>query len=177
MDTKRKLLFISFCILVLLFIQFSCHRRPESVNVISSPEDRVIDSAALLTETQKTNIFKLIQAIEENTGSQVAILLINTLNGKDINLYSIQVAENLRLGRLNYKDGVLITVSYTDHKVRIEVGAGLEKIIKDEIANRIISDQMIPQFKENRVYEGLYSAIDTIGVRIDKNKILIGSRP
>jgi uncharacterized protein len=173
---KRKMLLI-LVVIILLFSQISCRRSLDPLDVVSVPENRVIDSANLLTGIQEGNIFDLIQEIEKNSGSQVAVLLVSTLNGRNIESYSLQVAENLRLGRLAYKDGILITVAYADHKARIEVGGGLEKILKDEIANRIIREGMIPKFKQNQVYEGLYSAVDTIGVLINKNKELIGSKP
>ena len=75
--------------------------------------------------------------LEKNIGSQIAVLTIETLNGEEINSFSIRTAEEMQLGRDKYLDGVLMTFSLRDRSMRIEVGEGLEKILKDEIAKRI----------------------------------------
>ena len=74
------------------------------------------------------------------------------------------------MGRDLYKDGVLITVVYQDRKTRIEVGYGLEKILKDEITAQIIQEQMLPKFKEQKVYEGVYESVSAIKKLIEENK-------
>ena len=83
----------------------------------------------------------------------------------------------MKLGRKEFDDGILITLSVKDHNVRLEVGYGLEKIIKDEVAARIIRDEMIPEFREERFYAGLKAAAFEIRNLIEENRGLIGQRP
>jgi len=64
-----------------------------------------------------------------------------------------------------------------DQKVRIEVGYGLERIIKDEISNRIIREKMVSRFKKQEYYEGLSAALKEINQLIKDNKRLIGALP
>lgn len=164
-------------LLVILFCFGSCERPSGQLRNDSKIEDRVIDSADLLSSTQEKSIFKLIEELEKSVGSQIAVVIVNTLNGQDINQYSIQKSEDLSLGRDLYKDGVLITVAYQDRKTRIEVGYGLENILKDEVAAQIIQEQMLPKFKEQKVYEGVYESISTIKTLIEENKKLVGQKP
>lgn len=164
-------------LLAVLFYFGSCKRPSEQLRSDSKIEDRVIDSADLLSSVQEENIFKLIQGLEKSVGSQIAVVVINTLNGKDINQYSIEKSEDLSLGRDLYKDGVLITVAYQDRKTRMEVGYGLEKILKDEVAAQIIREQMLPKFKEQKVYEGIYESVSAIKKLIEENKKLVGQKP
>jgi uncharacterized protein len=172
---KKRALYISALLIALLNFA-SCQKKNEVINSFSKIEDRVIDSADLLSAEQEKSIFKLIQGLEKSVGSQIAIVIVNTLNGEDINQYSIQKSEDLSLGRDLYKDGVLITVAYQDRKTRIEVGYGLEKILKDEITSRIINEQMVPKFKEQKVYEGLYESVSIIKKLIEENKKLVGQK-
>ncbi len=143
----------------------------------ATKENRIFDNANLLTPTEVDSIFYLIEDLDKNIGSQIAILTIDTLNGVDIKDYSIKEAEKLGLGRDKQKDGLLIMVSLKDKSVRIEVGNGLEKIITNGIAARIISDVIVPEFKEGRFGRGIYNAVDTIKVLIEGNKGLVGEMP
>lgn len=164
-------------LLVVLFYFGACERPSEQLRNDSKIEDRVIDSADLLSSAQEENIFKLIQGLEKSVGSEIAVVIVNTLNGQDINQYSIQKSEDLSLGRDLYKDGVLITVAYQDRKTRIEVGYGLEKILKDEVTAQIIQERMLPKFKEQKVYEGIYESASAIKKLIEENKKLVGQKP
>ena len=86
-------------------------------------------------------------------------------------------AEGRRIGRKDYDDGILITAPVRDRQMRIEVGIGLENIIKDEIASQILSDQMAPMFREEKYYEGFRLSIERLSALIIENKDLVGSRP
>jgi uncharacterized membrane protein YgcG len=87
------------------------------------------------------------------------------------------MANGMGLGRKDYDDGILITVSLADRKTRIEVGPGLEKIIKDEIAARIIREDMGPRFGKDDFFNGIKGAVEKIKTLIEENKELVGQRP
>src|SRR5690349_12541771 len=106
----------------------------------------VIDSAYLLTDLQRQDLTTRIMALDDSIGS---------LRGEKIETYSLRTANAWGLGRKDVDDGVLITVALYDRMMRIEVGYGLELIIKDEIAARIIREVMAPNFRQEKYYEGL----------------------
>ncbi|CAN5388935.1 hypothetical protein BH09BAC3_BH09BAC3_26760 [soil metagenome] len=173
---NRIILYISY-LLVVPFFFGSCGKSKERSQEQIEINHRVIDSAGLLSSAQEQNLLKLIQGLEKSVGSQIAVIILNTLNGQNIDTYSIQKSEELSLGRDLYKDGVLITVVYQDRQTRIEVSSGLEKILRDEITAEIIKEKMLPNFKEKRTYEGIYQSITTIIKLIEENKALIGQTP
>ncbi len=105
---------------------------------------------------------------------RVSWSIVDTLGAKNINEVSLAIGEKLKLGRQKYRDGVLIFVAYRDRKIRIEVGYGLERIIRDEIAKWIITEKMAPRFKRQEYFEGLSAAIAEISNLIRANKRLIG---
>ena len=84
------------------------------------------------------------------------------------------MVENWGIGRKDYNDGLLITVALQDRQTRIEVGYGLEKIVKDKIAARIIREDMVPNFQTENYYEGLRVAVDKIKTLIEGNQALVG---
>jgi uncharacterized membrane protein YgcG len=159
---------LKWILLVLLAGLFSCSEKTTTM------EQSVFDHADLLTQSSEDSINSLIEDLDKSVGSQVAVLTVDTLNGVNINEFSIREAEKLSLGREKEKDGLLITLSMKDKKIRIEVGYGLENIIKDEIANQIIGTVMLPEFKNGKFGQGIYNAVDTIKILIESNKALIG---
>jgi len=164
---KLKILYI--LVFVGLFT-FSCGQNKER------KIDYVNDRALILTEEQKSSLTDQIKELEKSIGSQIVILIIKSLEGEKIEDYSLRTANDWGIGRKDYDDGILITVSMYDRQMRIEVGYGLEKIIKDEIANRIIREDMAPKFRTENYYEGLYIAVDKIKTLIKDNKELVGQR-
>ena len=57
---------------------------------------------------------------------------------------------------------MLLVVAKDDHKLRIEVGYGLEGVIPDAIAKRIIEEIIVPQFKAGDFYQGIDLGVDNI---------------
>ena len=133
----------------------------------------VIDSISLLSDAEKTKLTEQILDLESTVGSQIAILAIDTLNGESIESFSLRTANSWGLGRNEYNDGLLITIAFRDRKIRIEVGYGLENIIKDEIAARIIREDIVLYFRNGKYFEGLYHAVDNIVRLIKDNQHLL----
>jgi uncharacterized membrane protein YgcG len=139
--------------------------------------DRIIDNSYLLSEVQKDSIFNLIEKLDQEIGSQIAILTIDTLGKEKLEEFSLRMAGDLKLGRSTYNDGLLVTIVTMERKIRIEVGTGLENIIKDELARNIIRDDMTPLFINEKYGQGIYLAVDKISKLIIENKKLVGTPP
>src|SRR5262245_60715638 len=88
--------------------------------------DQVIfDSAKILKPGQAEALYNSITSVENEFGSQLAIVIVGSLRGKTIEKYSIQVAEGLKLASGKNRDGLLMTLALEEGKGRIEVGYGL----------------------------------------------------
>ena len=135
---------------------------------------QVTDSVHLLTDDQRAKLTDKVLELQNSVGSQIAIVIVGTLHGEKLEDYSFRIANAWRIGRKDFDDGILITVALDEKKVRIEVGAGLEKIVKDETAGRIIRDDMLPNFKDGKYYEGLDAAVASLTALIKDNKELVG---
>lgn len=99
---------------------------------------------------------------ELRTTNQVAIFVIDSLEGEVLEEYSLKVAEKWKLGTKKKDNGVLILLSIRDRKVRIEVGYGLEGILTDVYCNRVIKNSMIPWFKEENYESGITEGLTEI---------------
>ncbi len=107
----------------------------------------------------------------------MAVITIDTLKGQRIEDYSLNQAEKLGIGRQGYNDGILLTIAVKNRQVRLEVGRGLELIIKDEIASKINRQVIIPQLKQRKYGLGIFKGLDSVRLLIERNKELVVKRP
>lgn len=123
---------------------------------------RVIDEASLLTPEQRAELERKLEEIERSTSIQIVIATIPSLDGEPIEDYSVRMAQQWRIGQKGLDNGVVIVVAKAERKVRIEVGYGLESVIPDGLAGRIIREQITPRFRQNDYYGGFNAAVDAL---------------
>jgi uncharacterized protein len=123
---------------------------------------RVTDLSNILAPEQKSALEARLAAFEKEKGSQIAVLLMPTTRPEAIEQYSIRVAEKWKLGRKGIDDGILVLMATQDREVRIEVGYGLEGVIPDAIAKRVIEEIMIPRFREGDIAGGLNAGVERL---------------
>lgn len=144
---------------VLLFASGSL--RAELVPV-PALKQRVTDLTQTLSPEQQSALEAKLAEFEQQKGSQIAVLIVPTTAPEAIEQYSIRVVDAWKLGRAKQDDGVLLLVVKNDRKMRIEVGYGLEGAIPDIYAKRIISEIMVPAFRQGDFYGGINNALDQI---------------
>lgn len=128
---------------------------------------RVADLTATLSADQRSTLEQRLAALEARKGSQVAVLLVPTVQPEAIEQYALRVAESWKLGRKGVDDGAVLVIAKNDRKLRIEVGYGLEGAIPDAIARRIIDEEIVPRFKSGDFYGGIAAGVDRIGRLIE----------
>lgn len=132
-----------------------------SVPKLTSP---VTDLAGTLTPAQRIKLTNDLLNFERSRkdGAQVAVLIIKTTGNESIEHVAEKVFNQWRLGDKQKNNGVLLLVAEQDRTLRIEVGYGLESVIPDVIAGRIIRNVITPEFKEQRYYQGISKGLDFI---------------
>src|SRR5690349_5625700 len=119
----------------------------------------VTDLTGTLTPQQVATLEQQLRAFEAKKGSQIAVLLVPTTQPETIEQYSIRVAEAWKLGRRGVNDGALLLVARDDRAVRIEVGYGLEGVMPDVLANRIVDQVIVPRFRSGDYFGGLTEGV------------------
>lgn len=135
----RLLLAFSFCLFALV-----AHAEFK-VPALTGP---VVDNGELITPRDEELLGELIRKFQEKHQVQMQVLTVPTLDGETIEQASIKVTDSWKLGDKKRDDGLLIFVAADERKIRIEVGQGLEGVIPDVIAHRVITDVMIPLFRQ-----------------------------
>lgn len=123
---------------------------------------RVTDLTGTLSAGERQALEQRLEAFEKKKGSQIAVLVVPTVRPETIEQYAIRVAERWKLGREGIDDGVLVLVAKEDRELRIEVGYGLEGVLPDAIAKRIIDEVIVPRFRQGDFYGGLSAGVERV---------------
>ena len=159
--TRNCLLLSAYCLLLLLLLvtpYLSTAQKP-------IPELwglRVHDDAHVLKQETIDALEQRLKVYEDSTSNQIAILTTQSLEGEVLEEYSLKVAEAWKLGKENKDNGVLLLIAVDDHKMRIEVGHGLEGVLTDAHSNRIIRNEMTPNFRKSDYDAGVTAAVDAM---------------
>jgi uncharacterized protein len=126
----------------------------------------VHDEANVLSASTKAQLEAVLKAERDSTSNQIAVLIIPSLEGDDIDSYGIRVAEEWKLGTKDNDNGVLLLIAIKDRKVRIDVGQGLEGVLTDAMSSRINRNEIAPRFRQGDydggVKAGVVAIIQTI---------------
>jgi len=123
---------------------------------------RVNDSADLLSPGAVTALEQKLAAFERDQSTQIVVLTIPSLQGEDIAQLAIRVADTWKIGQKGKDNGVLLILAQAERKVRIEVGMGLQGVLPDITAGRIIRELMRPHLKAGDFDRGIDAGVDGI---------------
>ena len=128
---------------------------------------RVTDLTGTLTREQQAGLERMLQEFEARKGSQLAVLLVPTTAPEAIEQFALRVGEQWKIGRKKVDDGAILVVAKDDRALRIEVGYGLEGVLNDATASRIIREVIVPRFREGDFYGGINAGLDRMMRVID----------
>ena len=108
---------------------------------------RVVDDAHVLSEQTRADLDQKLAALEAKTSRQLVVVTLPSLQGYEISDYGYQLGRAWGIGQAKLNNGALFIVAPTEHKVRIEVGYGLEPILTDALSSVIIQQAVVPRFR------------------------------
>ncbi len=125
-------------------------------------QSRVNDSAGMLSAATVQQLETVLATLEREESTQIAVLIIDSLEGAVLEEYSLQVAEKWRLGQAGRDNGALLLIAKNDRQLRIEVGYGLEGSLTDLTAGRIINQVITPRFREGNFDQGVVDGVNAM---------------
>lgn len=153
----RKLKSILFFFLIFC----TCFSYAEKIN-LPAPTGYINDYVSILSPEVKNGLENFLSALDAKTTAQVAVVIIDTTQPYDLELYAVKLFETWGIGQKEKHNGVLLLISLKDRKIRIEVGYGLEGVLNDAKCGRIIRDIIAPYFRNNQFDNGISAAIEAI---------------
>ncbi|WP_129718115.1 YgcG family protein [Pedobacter sp. SYP-B3415] len=148
--------FLAVCFLIFSsFLSFS-QDFPEK------PATLVNDYTGTLSGSEKQQLESKLVAFNDSTSTQIAIAILKSVGDYDINEYTLELGRKWGVGQAGKNNGIMIVVALGDRKISIQTGYGLEGALPDVYAKRIIENDIKPQFKAGRYYEGLDAGTSSI---------------
>ena len=160
-NTMKKIL--SILLLALAFTTVNAQdcfpEKPNRLNAIN-------DFVGILLDGEQASLEKSIRVFEDSTSIEIVVVIVKDLCGNDKFTFTHTLAEKWEVGKNGKDNGVMIVVKPKEidgrGETEIQVGYGLEGVLPDAIAKRIVEKEMIPNFKNQDYYEGIASATSTI---------------
>ncbi len=148
----RKLIYI----LLLLGIVINAQPKIEKLRQYAT------DYSNTLSRAELNELNSELQRIDQQTSNQIVFLMVSSLEGYPIEMFTNEVAEKNSIGRKGKDNGVLLLISVNDRKVRIEVGYGLEGALPDALASSIIRNEIAPYFRTGNYFAGVRAGVRAI---------------
>lgn len=149
------------------------------------PTGFVNDFANVIAADTKPQIDRVLKSFESETGNEIAVVTLPSLEGRTVEDVAADLYKEWGIGKKGRDNGVLFLIAPKERKTRIEVGYGLEGVINDALAGRILDEFVLPHFKEGDLSAGIASGAEAIvntitnkeGIAFDAGASLEGSAP
>ncbi len=134
------------------------------------PTADVNDFAGLLSPAEKSALEQRCRQLRERTGAELAVVTLQSLRGGQIDDFASKLFARWGIGQNEKKNGLLLLVAMDEHLSRIEVGYGLEPIIPDVLAARILHHELRPRFRRQQYAEGLSAAVNALCELVERGE-------
>lgn len=154
---------VTFLILQFLFtVSFTYAQVPKR----PEPPKLVNDFANVLSDAEKARLEQRLVAYNDSTSTQITVVTMSDLQGYDINDMAQRIGQEWGVGQKNTSNGLVILVKpkigNDKGYAAISTGYGMEEVITDAISRRIVDNEMIPKFKENKYYDGINAGVTIV---------------
>jgi uncharacterized protein len=154
---------LRFLVLSALFVVAGATGAARAETPIPSPPDRwVTDRAGFLSSAAVGELDARLGDYDRRTGHQVLVYIDHTTGGVPIEDWAVKAFQRWKVGHKGLDDGVALFVFGDDHKLRIEVGYGLEDHVTDALASRIINERIVPRIRAGDNDGAVRSGVDAL---------------
>ncbi|MHB8461762.1 MAG: TPM domain-containing protein [Vulcanimicrobiaceae bacterium] len=132
-----------------------------------APTHDVTDNANALSVTTRQSLESELHDFTRMTGNRCIVWIGQSTDGQPLETWTVDAAHTWRIGRKGNDNGVVLFVFMRDHRVRIEVGYGLESVLTDARAAAIISDTIVPAMRRGETDTAISRGVAAIMTTID----------
>lgn len=138
--------------------------RPLPLRALEVPalNHRVNDYADMLSPATIKQLESSLASFEAKQSTQLVVLTIPSLEGDNLEDFSIRVAKKWKIGQKGLDNGAILLIVRKERKIRIEVGYGLEGKLTDLMAGRIIRNVITPYFKSGNFDQGVLAGVSAM---------------
>jgi uncharacterized protein len=146
---KKAMRSIGLVLLLLIVSAGGCSKK--------HPTRYVLDTEEVLTPTQHRSLDSLFRAHEAHSGNEIALVTHPTFLGKTAKEFAVAFGDSVGVGKKETDNGVVIAFSRAKRSVFIAIGWGIENVMPDKECQRIVDSEMLPRFKKEDYFGGLFA--------------------
>lgn len=120
------------------------------------------DLTGTLNNYSQQEISSILRSLEDSTSVQFLVLVVPNIGDESIERYAYETAVQNKIGHKGKDNGVLLLVAKDDRKLRFEVGYGLEGVLPDALAKRVIDYVIVPEFKKGNFSSGIKGGVESV---------------
>ncbi len=126
------------------------------------------DYTSTIDDATKEYIVSVGKELEDKTGAQEVVVVVDSLQGNDITTFANGLFRNWGIGQKGKDNGLLVLISIKDKKYRVEVGTSLEGAVTDIYSARVMDGVSKPKFQTGNYSEGIKSSYSIFADSIAK---------
>lgn len=149
---------------------------PDALLASLRPQGYVSDFAGVMRPGDREAAERLLADVERSTGNQIAVVTVSSLEGGQVDDFATRLFERWGIGRKGKDDGLLLLAAIGDRKVRIETGYGVEGLLPDAAAGRLIDRHVLPAFKRGDYSGGLRTGAEALAAVVGAGPVPGGAR-
>ena len=127
-----------------------------------TPDHFVTDTQSVLSPATRSALEQRLHAYEAKTGNQIIVFIGDTTGDVPLEEWTAQTAQTWKIGHAKHDNGAVLFVFMRDHRVRIEVGYGLESVLTDATTKRIIDTRIVPRMKAGNVDAAIQDGVSAM---------------
>jgi uncharacterized protein len=135
------------------------------------PQGYINDFAGVIDAATAAELERVVRETETQTSVEIAVVTVKSLDGMSVEEYATKLFADWGIGKTQ-DNGVLVLVAPTERRIRIEVGYGLEPILPDALAGRIIREECLPAFRNSEYARGILQGVRRVARVIQRAEIV-----
>lgn len=140
---------------------------------LPTSQNFVTDSAHMLRQDTIAGLEQTLRVFSASTTNEIAVVTVPRLDGETIEQASESLFRTWGIGKKGKDNGVLLLIAQEDRAVRIEVGYGLEGVLTDARSHAIVTQSILPLFKngdyDGGVVSGVNGIISTLNAEVESS--------
>lgn len=147
--------------LISLVCVLSCSQTREKALLVPQREGLVNDYAGLFSSSQKEQLTQMLVRLDNEKHIQLCVVVVNDLQGRSAAEFATELGHSWGVGRKGEDSGLLLLVKPKTHDskgdVFIAMGYGMEGDLPDSKCGRILDENAVPFFKEDKYFDGVFA--------------------
>ena len=146
-------------------------QRPVLEPAPAAPAQYLDDQAGLLSPAFVAAKNQYIEHLSRTMKiAQINVVILPRVPGGSVEDFTIRAATAWKLGAAGVDNGLLLFIFRDERLLRLEVGYGLEAVIPDALAERLLAEQLVPAFSRGQYETGVEDFLDVLDKTLEASE-------